>query len=140
MTSLTDIDTARDIATKAHAGQTRWDGSDYIDHPVRVQHIVGYWNNSYAAHATALLHDVLEDTDTTAADLEAAGISREVIEAVEALTRRDAETYAEFIERAAGNELARAVKRADLADNLRDLPADHSLRNRYERAVARLDD
>ena len=133
MTSLTD--TAYDIAANAHAGQTRWDGSDYIDHPVRVSTAL----LTDAAVATALLHDVLEDTNTTAADLEAAGISREVIEAVEALTRRDEETYAEFIERAAGNELARAVKLADLADNLRDLPADHSLRNRYESAVARLE-
>jgi len=144
MTSLTDIDTARDIATKAHAGATRenrntGETTPYIDHVLRVQAMVGLWNMSHDAHITALLHDVLEDTDTTSADLKAAGISPEVIEAVEAISRRDGEVYTDFIDRVAGNELARAVKLSDLRDNMRDLPHDDTLRDRYKRAQARLE-
>lgn len=41
-----------------------------------------------------------------------------VVEAVDALTRREGEPYFEYIERARENRVARAVKRCDLAHNL----------------------
>jgi (p)ppGpp synthase/HD superfamily hydrolase len=76
--------------------------------------------------AAAYLHDVLEDTPTTAADLLAA----------EALTRREGESYADFIDRVATDPSAARIKRADIGDNL-DGTTD-SLRRRYTRALARL--
>jgi (p)ppGpp synthase/HD superfamily hydrolase len=133
MNKTNQANRAYDIAVAAHAGQARWDGSPYIEHPIRVAGSVG----GGKAKAVAFLHDVLEDTSVTVSDLAAAEIDEAVIEAVKAITRRDDETYAAFIDRVAHNELARVVKLADLADNLKDLPEERvSLRRRYERAVA----
>jgi (p)ppGpp synthase/HD superfamily hydrolase len=68
----------------------------------------------------AVLHDVIEDTDVTLADLQIAGYPRPVIDAVDCLTHRDGETYARYIERVATDPLATIVKVADLRDNLRN--------------------
>jgi hypothetical protein len=46
------------------------------------------------------------------------GFPEEIIQAVDCLTRRDGEPYADMIERIAPNPLARRVKLADLAENL----------------------
>lgn len=73
------------------------------------------------AHAqeriVAVLHDVVEDTAITLADLRDAGFSDAVLVAIDALTKREGETYQAFIERAARDPIARRVKLADLAEN-----------------------
>lgn len=55
------------LAARAHAGQARLDGTPYIEHPLAVLHIL--WDLSVDmplnACITAVLHDVLEDTDIT---------------------------------------------------------------------------
>jgi hypothetical protein len=61
---------------------------------------------------------VLEDSEITADALRADGYSETVIEALEALTKRNGETYEQFIERVAQHPLARRVKIADLEDNM----------------------
>lgn len=65
---------AADFARGKHAGQTRSDGSPYITHPVRVAHIVRTHKRSknidHLVNA-ALLHDTVEDTETTLEELEA---------------------------------------------------------------------
>jgi hypothetical protein len=66
----------------------------------------------------AVLHDVVEDTDWTIDRLRREGFSETVLAAIDCLTRRDGETYEEFIERAAVNPVARRVKLADLEDNM----------------------
>ena len=66
----------------------------------------------------AVLHDVLEDTSVTAAQLRAAGFSEEVIAAIECLTRGEGESYEDFIQRTKGSPLARRVKLADIEDNM----------------------
>jgi len=92
----------------------------------------------------ALLHDVLEDTSVTMGDLRRAGHGDEVLQTLEALTRRKGEDYAEFIERVAKNGLARRVKLADLADNLdaarlsEITPRDRERLARYRAAWERL--
>ena len=61
------------FATKAHAGQTRSDGSDYIRHPERVAAIVKQFKQSHnldALMSAAYTHDTIEDTNTTKEDLE----------------------------------------------------------------------
>jgi (p)ppGpp synthase/HD superfamily hydrolase len=88
-----------------------------------------------------VLHDILEDTGTTAEDLAREGVPAAAIKAVEAVTRQEGETYMELIRRAAAHPLGRLVKLADNADNTDEgrltlLPADQagSLRKRYARA------
>ena len=66
----------------------------------------------------AILHDVVEDTDWTFADLEQEGFSREIIESLDCLTKRDGEAYENFVRRSAQNPTARRVKLADLEDNM----------------------
>ena len=65
----------------------------------------------------AVLHDVVEDTDVTLEQLQAEGFPASVLEAIEALTKRDGEDYEGFIGRVAPNAVAREVKLADLRDN-----------------------
>lgn len=60
------------VATKAHKGQFRKSGGEYIDHPKEVARFVKQFkksNNLSAMIQAAYLHDTLEDTDTTYADL-----------------------------------------------------------------------
>ena len=60
------------VATSAHKGQFRKSGGEYIDHPKEVARFVQKFkksNNLTAMIQAAYLHDTLEDTDTTYADL-----------------------------------------------------------------------
>ena len=66
----------------------------------------------------ALLHDILEDTDTTENDLENEGFSNDIIDAVVAITRKKNESYIDFIERVKLNDMAKCVKIYDLEDNM----------------------
>jgi (p)ppGpp synthase/HD superfamily hydrolase len=65
-----------------------------------------------------VLHDTVEKTPRTYADLRREGFSKEVIAAVERLTKRDGEAYLDYIGRTAKDALAKRVKRADLQDHL----------------------
>lgn len=69
---------------------------------------------STAGWLTGLLHDAIEDGGVTADDLHEAFVPPDVVTAVEVLTRRQDETYADYIGRVAENPLARAVKLADI--------------------------
>lgn len=101
------------IATRAHAGQTDKSGSAYITHPARVVARL----HTRREQMTGWLHDVVEDTDTTLADLTEAGLPAEVVAAVDALTRRPGEDPDTYYGRVATDPLAVAVKHADLDDN-----------------------
>jgi len=85
------------------------------------------------ARTAGYLHDVVEDGGVTVADIRER-FGDDVARVVNAVTRRKGEVYADFIERAGRDRLGRAVKLADLQDNLRDLP-EGTLRERYLRAV-----
>ncbi|KAA0978645.1 HD domain-containing protein [Paeniglutamicibacter gangotriensis] len=108
---------ARDIATRAHAGQVDKSGVEYIAHPERVAAGVRAHGGDDAAVATAWLHDVLEDCEVTEADLGAAGIPVPVIEAVRAVTKVAGETLEDYCTRVRGNPTGLLVKRADIEDN-----------------------
>lgn len=60
------------LATKAHKGQFRKGGGEYINHPKEVARFVKQFkksNNLDALISAAYLHDTVEDTDTTYEDL-----------------------------------------------------------------------
>ena len=135
---------ALDLAARAHDGQVDKAGHDYLAHPLRVAARVV--DAGWEAVAVALLHDVVEDSDVGVEDLVAAGFPAPVAEAVDHLTRRDGESHADAVRRAAADPLAALVKRADVADNadparLALLPQEVRTRliARYERAVTLLD-
>src|SRR5690606_31138211 len=65
------IRTAFDIAVDAHKNQRRKSGEAYIFHPIAVAKIVASEIGLDAVSiASALLHDVVEDTEYTLADIE----------------------------------------------------------------------
>ncbi|CAG5770767.1 TPA: HD domain-containing protein [Streptococcus pneumoniae] len=107
------IDIALAIAKKAHAGQVDKAGVDYIQHPLYVASQV----NTEQEKAVALLHDVIEDSDITAADLFVSGLSNEVVTAVQILTKKKGQSYQEYLGKVKSNNLARVVKLADLKHN-----------------------
>jgi GTP pyrophosphokinase len=55
---------------KAHGSQLRASGDPYFSHPVEVAGILAGWKLDSASIATALLHDTVEDTGVTIAELE----------------------------------------------------------------------
>lgn len=106
------LERAIEITARSHAGQRDKAGAPYILHPLRLMFRV----SSDQARIAAVLHDVIEDSDTTVESLRAEGFTSGVLDAVECLTRRKGESYDNFIGRVARNPLAREVK--DLRDNL----------------------
>ena len=59
------------FAMKAHDGQKRkYTGEDYIVHPMAVSRMVSLYGGSLVQQAGALLHDVVEDTDHTLAEID----------------------------------------------------------------------
>ena len=102
------------IALRAYAGKTDKAGRPYILHPLRLMAKM----SSDAEMSVALLHDVIEDSDITAAQLLAEGIPSEVVAAVLCLTKQSGESYQNFVLRAKQNPLARKVKLADIEDNI----------------------
>ncbi|OPJ58245.1 GTP pyrophosphokinase [Clostridium chromiireducens] len=102
------------IAVNAHKGQVDKGGSPYILHPLRLM----FSREDETEKICAVLHDVIEDTDVTLDYLREQGFSKEVLSALDALTRRNDENYEQFIDRIIENKIACNVKLADLNDNM----------------------
>ncbi|GAA5055001.1 (p)ppGpp synthase/HD superfamily hydrolase [Thermocatellispora tengchongensis] len=132
------------LAERAHAGQTDKAGRPYVLHPLAVAESLA--EHGEQAQIAGMLHDVIEDTPVTADDLLAAGVEPDTVEAVLAVTRREGETYADFVRRAASHPIGRLVKRADIAHNTDperlaalDPRQAASLTRKYAQALAILD-
>ncbi len=104
---------AMKLAYRVHHGQTDKSGIPYIFHPM---HLAEQMEDEFSTCA-ALLHDVVEDTELTFADLEAEGFPPEVTEALKLLTHDPAVPYLEYVKAIRPNPIARAVKLADLRHN-----------------------
>ncbi|MBL7645122.1 MAG: HD domain-containing protein [Candidatus Hydrogenedentes bacterium] len=111
---MATLERALVIAAEAHQGATDKGGAPYILHPLRLMHQM----TTVDERIVALLHDVVEDSPWTLDALRAEGFSEEVVSAVDSLTRREGETYEDFIKRGAVNPLACRVKLADIEDNM----------------------
>jgi (p)ppGpp synthase/HD superfamily hydrolase len=130
------IDDARELARRAHSGQTRKNGEPYFNHVHRVAQQVG----DSTTQAAAYLHDVLEDCQDLPLLAELNQLPQPIVAAVKLLTRAPGETYFDFIHRiaASGNQTAIAVKMADLKDNLRGLEEGHQ-KDKYRLALELLE-
>ncbi len=116
------LDDAVALATRVHTGQIDKGGEEYIGHPLRVMATVARTAEAagvdpHTAQLAAVLHDVVEDSDTTLADLTAAGYPAPVVAAVDALSHRPDESMQDYLARVAADPLAVVVKRADMQDN-----------------------
>jgi guanosine-3',5'-bis(diphosphate) 3'-pyrophosphohydrolase len=112
---MATVEKALQIAARAHEGQKDKSGEPYIFHPLRAMMKV----EGEEARIVAVLHDVIEDTAVTADDLRQAGFSDQVVTAVLCVTHGEGESYADYVVRCKGNDIARRVKLADLEDNSR---------------------
>jgi len=128
------------VGASEHERQYDKGGAAYILHPLRVMMRVA----TPEQRIVAVLHDVIEDTPLTLSDLAREGFTLKILAALLALSRREGESYEDFVVRVGDDPLARTVKMADLADNS-DLtriaspgPADLARLARYRQASAYL--
>lgn len=138
------IERAQKLATKVHNGQTRWGGEPFIVHPkgvvdkLRDRDIFERWtyhrsgsidisshtpcpiddDRKHDYYIVGWLHDVVEDTPITLGNLLDLEFSYDIVQAVDALTRRDDEDYREYILRVRKNDIALEVKISDIEHNL----------------------
>lgn len=138
---MSTLERAIAIAVEAHEGQVDKAGSPYILHPLRVMLSL----RSTDERVVGVLHDVCEDCPGW--DFERfgrEGFSEIVIDALRSVTKIEGEPYEEFVLRAAGNAIGRAVKIADLVDNCdisriaEPTAHDHDRLAKYARALALL--
>jgi (p)ppGpp synthase/HD superfamily hydrolase len=108
------IEDAIALAVEAHRGQRDKAGQPYILHPLRVM----FRLETDEERIVGVLHDVVEDSETSLDDLRQMGYSEQVVKALDHLTRRADETYEQFVKRTASHPLARRIKLADLEDNM----------------------
>lgn len=111
------------FSVKKHLGQKRKDGSPYFVHPLRVSLSI----ENEIEKVCALLHDTVEDTNTTVEEIEEI-FGNEVASIIELLTHKNGESYLEYINNIKTNEVAKAVKIADILDNLSDSPSQHAVK------------
>jgi (p)ppGpp synthase/HD superfamily hydrolase len=111
---MATLEDAISLAVEKHRGQVDKAGQPYILHPMRV---MCRMKTEFEMMA-AILHDIVEDTDVSLDDLREAGYPEAVVTAVDCLSRRDDESYEDFVARTMTNLLAVQVKLGDLQDNM----------------------
>jgi GTP diphosphokinase / guanosine-3',5'-bis(diphosphate) 3'-diphosphatase len=131
-----DIATIREaykVSDEAHLGQIRASGEPYISHPLEVASIVAGWKLDAQAIQAALLHDVLEDTGVTRAQL-VKTFGGKVADLVDGLSKLDrlqfntkaeqqAESFRKMLLAMARDVRVVLVKLADRLHNMRTLGA-----------------
>lgn len=111
------VDKALQLAIKAHDGQyNQYNGEPYILHPIRVWIATRDSGLDEIHQATALLHDVLEDTSLSVMDL-LDEFPTEVVEAVTVLTKRKGVSNEQYYEKVRRHPVARRVKIVDIQEN-----------------------
>ncbi|ENX41643.1 HD domain-containing protein [Acinetobacter sp. NIPH 2100] len=111
---MATLEQAIAFAAQQHSGQVDKANVPYILHPLRVMLNVP----SIEHKIVAVLHDVLEDTETSIDDLYRLAFEPQIIEAIIALTKQKGESRIEAAQRTVQNPLARVVKLADITDNM----------------------
>lgn len=112
------LDETLTLVRELHAGQVDKSGAPYVRHLERVKaHLVRLFPDATEAeqHA-ALLHDALEDTPCTAAQLRARGYDEETVAIVEGMTKPEGAEYHAYVEGIARGT-NRGIVRVKLADN-----------------------
>ncbi|MFT5180417.1 MAG: guanosine-3',5'-bis(diphosphate) 3'-pyrophosphohydrolase [Alphaproteobacteria bacterium] len=139
------INRAYDFSKKAHGSQTRESGALYFSHPLEVADILTNYRLDGASIVTALLHDTLEDTGTTEADIrEIFGDEiAQLVDGVTKLTRlelqsnkaKQAENFRKFVLATSRDIRVLLVKLADRLHNMRTI--EHVDKPERRRRIAR---
>jgi len=101
------------LCFEAHKEQRDKNGMPYVFHPFHLAEQMG----SEETTIVALLHDVVEDTEYTLEDIRKMDFGDAVVEALALLTHDDDTPYMDYVAAIKENEIARAVKLADLRHN-----------------------
>lgn len=101
------------VASACHFGQKDKGGSAYILHALRVMMQM----DDEQSMIVAVLHDTVEDAVNWSVDMVRDQFGDRVAAAVDALTKREGESYDKYLSRVKGDEIATKVKLADLKDN-----------------------
>lgn len=131
-------------ATQVHMGQVRTMGEDkgkpYILHPERVA-MECLKHYGYYHACVGMLHDCIEDIydhkeKTAIGFMKEWGIESTIIETVKILSKKQGETYYDFIYRVvkSQNLVAMEVKYEDIYDNMKSLE-EGSLKDKYRFAI-----
>ncbi len=138
------IAAAYHFSAHAHLGQFRTSGEPYISHPLAVAETLAHWRLDPQALTAALLHDVMEDTAITKAQIaqDFGKVTAELVDGVSKLDRIEHQSYEEAqAENFRKMLLAMAqdvrvilIKLADRLHNMRTLDA---VRPEKRRRVAR---
>ncbi|MCL6596412.1 MAG: bifunctional (p)ppGpp synthetase/guanosine-3',5'-bis(diphosphate) 3'-pyrophosphohydrolase [Firmicutes bacterium] len=140
---VSPVERAYDLAERAHAGQLRLSGEPYLVHPVAVAEILVGLQLDVESVTAALLHDVVEDTPVTLAELEAA-FGAEVAALVDGVTKLSQIKFRSTEEEQAGNlrkmllAMARDIRviLIKLADRLHNMRTLRYLPPSRQRAIA----
>jgi len=130
---IVQVKKAFQFSDVAHLGQYRHSGEPYITHPVAVAELCATWRLDASSIMAALMHDVIEDTGCTKADL-VEKFGNKVAELVEGLTKLDklefqshaeaqAESFRKMFMAMARDVRVILVKLADRTHNMRTLDA-----------------
>jgi guanosine-3',5'-bis(diphosphate) 3'-pyrophosphohydrolase len=125
------IERAWQMGARAHRGQKRWSGEEAVSHAVAVARILVEQHLDSASIACGLLHDVVEDTDVTIADIERE-FGAEVATIVDGLTKistltfrssaeEQVENYRKLLVSVARDARVVIIKLADRLHNMRTL-------------------
>ncbi|MBA3418285.1 MAG: RelA/SpoT family protein [Geodermatophilaceae bacterium] len=120
---------AYDVAEERHRGQLRKSGDPYITHPLAVSRILAELGMDVTTLVASLLHDTVEDTGYTTAEI-SAEFGAEVAHLVDGVTKLDkvrygdaaqAETIRKMIVAMARDPRVLVIKLADRLHNMRTL-------------------
>ena len=125
------IERAWQLSSRAHRGQKRWSGDEAVSHGVAVARILVEQHLDSISVACGLLHDVVEDTDVTIADLEKQ-FGSELATIVDGLTKistltfrsaaeEQVENYRKLLVSVARDARVIIIKLADRLHNMRTL-------------------
>lgn len=128
----------------AHLGQVRRSGEPYVTHPLAVAGALAEWQMDAQVIIAALLHDVMEDTAFTKAEI-VARFGRGVAELVDGVSKLDKMEFQSYEEAQAENfrKMLMAMARdlrvvlIKLADRLHNLQTMAAIRAEKRRRIAR---
>jgi GTP pyrophosphokinase len=132
-TELAAVDSAYDYSARFHAGQRRQSGDAYITHPVAVADVLTEFRLDAATIQAALLHDVVEDTESTLAEI-SEQFGEDIALLVDGVSKLDklhfdsaeeaqAESFRKMLLAMAQDLRVILVKLADRAHNMRTIGA-----------------
>ena len=125
------VEKALKICFDAHKNQVDNNGLPYVFHPFHLAEQM----ETKDEICTALLHDVVEDSEYTIENLRREGFASAVLEAVALLTYDPDVPYMNYIQKIRKNKVARKVKLADLTHN--SDPNRKTPENEWERTRSR---